>query len=55
MLNVPRIASWCIVAALLAMCIAVSFEKAAALQRGPPAGVQGPEVLMRGPAGGDKS
>lgn len=55
MLNVPRIASWCIVAALLAMCIAVSFEKAAALQRGPPAGVEGVESLTRGPGEGDKS
>jgi hypothetical protein len=49
MLNVPRIASWCIVAALLAICITVSFEKAAALQRGPPDAVEGVEVLTRGP------
>jgi hypothetical protein len=55
MLNVHRVASWCIVAALLAMCIAVSFEKAAALQRGPPAGVPGVEAIPRGPAGGTKS
>ena len=55
MLNVSRIASWCIVIALLAICIAVSFEKAAALQRGPPTGVEGVEALMRGPAEGDRS
>lgn len=48
-MNVPRIASGCIVTALLAICIAVGFNKAAALQRGPPDGVEGVEVLTRGP------
>jgi len=49
MMNVPRIASWCIVATLLAISIAVGFNNAAALQRGPPDGVEGVEVLTRGP------
>jgi hypothetical protein len=47
MMNVPRIASWCIVATLLAISIAVGFNNASALQRGPPDGV---EMPARGPS-----
>ena len=46
MKNVSQIASCCIVATLLAISIAVGFNNAPALQRGPPEGV---EVLTRGP------
>jgi hypothetical protein len=49
MKNVSRIASWCIIATLLAISIAVGFNRAAALQRGPPDGADGVEVLTRGP------
>ena len=49
MMNVARIASWCIVATLLAISIAVGFNNAAALQRGPPDSVEGVEMLTRGP------
>lgn len=44
-----RIASWCITAALLAISIAVGFNQAAALQRGPANVADGAEVLTRGP------
>jgi len=48
-MNVPRIGSSCIVAALLAICITVGFNNAAALQRASPESVEGVEVLTRGP------
>ena len=48
-MNVLRISSSCIVAALLAISVAVGFNKAAALQLGPPNAVAGVEVLTRGP------
>ena len=48
-MNVLRIASWCIVATLLAISIAAGLNNAAAVQQGPPNGQQGVEVLTRGP------
>src|SRR4029079_1874811 len=48
-MNLLRIYSLCIVAALLAISIAVAFNNAAALQRGPPSSQPGVEVLTRGP------
>ena len=50
-MNVPRIASWCIVAALLALSAALGRNHAIALQQGAPgAGIEeGIEVLTRGP------
>src|SRR3954464_7569699 len=49
LMNVLRISSSCIIAALLTISIAVGFNKAAALQTGPPDAVAGVEVLTRGP------
>jgi len=48
-MNVLRIASFCIMAALLAISFAAAFNDAAALQQGPPDGQPGVEVLTRGP------
>ena len=50
-MNVPRIASWCIVAALLALSTALGRNHAIALQQGTPgAGIEeGMEVLPRAP------
>jgi hypothetical protein len=48
-MNVSRVASASIVGALLVFSIAVAFKNAAALQRGPPDGTDGVEVLTRGP------
>ena len=48
-MNVLRLSSSCVVAALLAISIAVGFNNAVALQRGPPDAVTGVEVLTRGP------
>ncbi len=47
-MNVSRIGSWCIVAVLLAISIAVGMSKAVALQLGP---AEGSEVLTRGSQG----
>jgi hypothetical protein len=48
-MNAYRIASSCIVAALLAISFAAAFNNAAALQQEPSDGQQGVEVLTRGP------
>jgi WXXGXW repeat (2 copies) len=48
-MNVPRIASWCVVTALLALALALGRSNATALQRGPPGAEEGVEVLTRGP------
>ena len=48
-MNVLRIASWCIVATLLALSLALGLNSAIALQRGPPGAEEGVEVLTRGP------
>jgi len=48
-MNVPRIASWAIVAALLALSIALGLNNATAFQPPPPGGEEGVEVLTRGP------
>ena len=47
LVDASHIGSSCIVATLLAISIAVGFNNAA--QRGPPDGVEGVEVLTRGP------
>ena len=49
MINVTRIATWCIVAILLAISIAIGLNNAAVLQPAPPDGQPGIEVLTRGP------
>jgi hypothetical protein len=48
-MNAYRIASWCIVVALLAISFAAALNDAAALQQAPSAGQPGVEVLTRGP------
>ena len=48
-MNVPRIASGGLVAALLALSIALGLTKATAFQPPPPGGEEGVEVLTRGP------
>jgi len=48
-MNVMRILSIGIVAALLALCVAIGLNQATAFQRGPPGAPDGVEVLTRGP------
>ena len=48
-MNVPRIASWGLVAGLLALCVALGLNIATAFQPPPPGGEEGVEVLTRGP------
>jgi WXXGXW repeat (2 copies) len=48
-MNVPRVASSGIVAALLVLSVALGLNNAIALQRGPPGAEEGVEVLTRGP------
>jgi len=48
-MNVPRIASWCTVAALLALAVALGRSNATAPQRNPPGAEEGVEVLAAEP------
>jgi len=50
-MNVPRIASWCTVAALLALAVALGRSNATAPQRNPPGAEKATEVLAAEPQG----
>jgi hypothetical protein len=50
-MNVPRIASWCTLAALLALAVALGRSNATAPQRNPPGAEKATEVLAAEPQG----